>query len=290
MGIAALPLLLCLGQTASFEMTLAGTGVGWVRVELLPGQLRYQSEHVFRRSKAQTHVELALDEQGRAENESMPSARWLLRQPAPGCAAVFDEVTREKGEGCAAIPRGSISKGTLLRQSFVAAYDKQGLLERLTLGPTVFRRVDKVPVLDARRARVFIEGFPIEGGEGPLTLDPRPPGVRSPARAVRATAEQELNSGACLALAQAAMRENPGKWQLRLGLVADQGRAWPHAWLRDLVTGIEVDASAYGDKPSTQVPAGEYLLFPAAGAGQLYLGLLEGKFRVVRGRTAGRVK
>lgn len=86
------------------------------------------------------------------------------------------------------------------------------------------------------------------------------------------------------------MREHPGRWQLRLGLVADQGRAWPHAWLREITTGLEVDVSAYGDKPGTQVPAGEYLLFPAAEAGRLYLALLEGEYRVVRGRSMGRVK
>lgn len=283
MGFWFLPLTVMLGQTVGYEMSLAGTPVGWVRVELDGHHLRYESEHVFRRARAHTQVDYSLDAQGRAENESMPSARWLLRPPPPGCAAVFDEVTKEKGEGCATPVQGGISQGTLLRQPFNARYGKDGLLEHLTLGITAFRRVEKVPTLDASRARLFSEGFSIEGTRGPLRLSSQVEGVKPAEKDVQAAAEEALNPGACLVLSQAAIRENPGKFQLRLGLVADEGRAWPHAWLKEMATGNEVDLSAYAGEPGTRLPAGDYLVFPNAEAGRLYVALLEGKLRVWRG-------
>lgn len=283
MVLGFLPLTVLLAQTANYEMSLAGTPVGWVRVELDGHHLRYQSEHVFRRAQAHTQVDYLLDAQGRAENDSMPSARWLLRPPPAGCTAVFDEVTKEKGEGCAAVVQGNVCHGTLLRQPFNARYGQDGLLEQLTVGIIAFRRVEKVPLLDVSRARLFSEGFPIEGVGGALRLAPWVKGVKSADGDVQAAAEQAVNPQACLALAQAAIRQNPGKFQLRLGLVADEGRAWPHAWLKETATGQELDLGAYGGEPGTRLPAGDYLVFPPAEAGRLYVALLEGKLRVVRG-------
>lgn len=290
MGFGFLPLTVLLAQTVSYEMSLAGTPVGWVRVDVNGARLRYESEHVFRRAKAHTQVDYPLDAQGRAENESMPSARWLLHPPAPGCTAVFDEVTKEKGEGCAAPSQNGVSQGTLLRQPFNARYGKDGVLEHLTVGITAFRRVEKVPTLDASRARVFSEGFEIEGVRGSLRLSPRVEGVKSADQDVQAAAEQALNPGACLALSQAAIRERPGKWELRLGLVADEGRAWPHAWLKEIATGKEVDLAAYSGDAGARLPAGDYLVFPSSEAGRLYVELLQGKLRVVRGRGVEKKK
>lgn len=284
MTFVALPLLFCFAQTVSFEMSLAEVPVGWVRVDSSEARLRYQSEHVFRRGKAQTKVSFELDGAGRAANGSIPSARWLLHQPQEACVSVFDEVTGEKGDGCAQASAGRVTKGTLLREPFTARYDASGLLVDLKLGATRFRRIRKTPVLRPERADVFARGFPIEGASGPLTLSPAVKGTRTPRRPLLAAAEQEVSRGACLALAQAQMRKSPGKWQLVLGLVVDEGRAWPHAWLKDVVSGAEVDFSAYSDTANQLVPAEDYLAFPSTDAGRLYVALLAGEHRVVRRR------
>ena len=81
----------------------------------------------------------------------------------------------------------------------------------------------------------------------------------------------------CLAAANAWVKEHPG-FELVLGLIEDEGRGWPHAWVRNLQTQEELD-------PSRPEAAARYLALPKKEAPRAYLDLL-GKRRTLT-RVAG---
>ena len=65
-------------------------------------------------------------------------------------------------------------------------------------------------------------------------------------------------------------------WELVLGLIEDDGRGWPHAWVLNRATGEELDPS----RPKSATGKPRYLALPADRAADVYLELL-GKRRAL---------
>ena len=90
------------------------------------------------------------------------------------------------------------------------------------------------------------------------------------AREVRVSAVSAPDGpGNCLERAEGIRAGEPERWQVVLGLVEDDGRFWPHAWLLEQTTGRHLDPSL--NQPERR----RYLAFPTDQAGQLYLELLD---------------
>ncbi|MBX7101460.1 MAG: hypothetical protein K1X89_27340 [Myxococcaceae bacterium] len=219
------------------------------------GARRYVSEHFFRRG-AVGREEAVLPE-GR-----VGASFSLLRPPARGCRPVVDEVSLTAGQLCVDEVDPGHARGRLLGQPFAARYAK-GTLEELELGPARFTRwagaVTPGP-------SPFDQGFPLEG-DGALGLAPAVAG----ARVVEVEGGAGGPGGDCLERAQAYVAAHPGS-TVELGLVAHDGRAWPHAWVRTRGGG-RVD-------PSAAVPFEAYLALEHAG--ERYVELLSGARRAVR--------
>lgn len=236
-----------------FLFELSGAPAG--RVTLDEGARRYVSEHFFRRG--------AVGREEAVLPEGRPGASFaLLRLPSRGCRPVVDEVSLAPGELCVDEVSDGRAKGRLLGQRFEARYAK-GALEELKLGPARFSRwVGAV----APGPSPFDQGFPLDG-DGALHLEPAVAG----ARVVDVAGGDGGPGGDCLERAQAYVASHPGS-AVELGLVAHDGRAWPHAWVRAR-GGERVD-------PSAAVPFEAYLALEHAG--ERYVELLAGQRRVVR--------
>lgn len=231
-----------------FRFELAGVPVG--RVTLEPTERRYRTEHFFRRG-ARAVVEVTVPE------GALGASFALLKPRAPGCTPVVDEVSGKRGELCVE----KYGTGTLFGEPFTAQYDARGLAS-LTLGASRFVRDADAPAV----GDPFASGFPLTG-VGALKISPAWPKSErvTPAGVPGAT------PGDCLATARDFVATHAGA-AVELGLVEDDGRAWPHAWVKTK-TGERID-------PSAATPFPQYLALPNAGAA--YVELLAGKRRVSR--------
>ena len=242
-----------------FVHRLAGAPVGEVELRLTGPRYVYLSRHFFRRGKSSEE---------RFEPESSPGApEWaslsLLTPRAAGCWPVVAELTLEHGEVCVA-QTGPKATGTLLGQPFTARY-AHGALQQLTLGDSDFLRSDQpVEFKDP-----FSEGFEISSEGAVLALTPPLKGMRS-ATVTGAGREED-----CFTAAKAWVAARGPRWELVLGLVEDEGRGWPHAWVKDSGTGEEVD-------PSRPQRPSRYLALPSDRAAEVYLELLGKRRTLVR--------
>jgi len=300
----ATALLVTLPERTSYLFTLEGLPAGQVTLQRNADgkSFVYRSEHVFGRGAELRKVDtrtLALDGAGRvAGSSATPVSLWLWTQHPPSCLEVVDELTGRTGQACSNEVSREELEGIALDESFHAVY-RDGVLETLDLGPARFTRLDSTPVLDGAGG-LWARGFPLPGGRGQVTFEPRlslPRQPEAPSTRARAWASLTLKEFGppaqgerCLESSQrllAWLEERGVRGVLVLGLLLDAGRAWPHAWVR---------ASGPYEEPVDLDPAWARVAVPegylalqlvAAGAhgleaGQVYLDLVSAKRRLAR--------
>jgi hypothetical protein len=300
----ATALLGTLPERTSYLFTLEGLPAGQVTLQRSADgkSFVYRSEHVFGRGSELRKVDtrtLALDGAGRvAGSSATPVSLWLWTQHPPSCLEVVDELSGRTGQACSNEVSREELEGIALDESFHAVY-RDGVLETLDLGPARFTRLDSTPVLDGAGG-LWARGFPLPGGRGQVTFEPRlslprqPEALSTRARAWASQTLKEFGPPAkaerCLESSQrllAWLEERGVRGVLVLGLLLDAGRAWPHAWVR---------ASGPYEEPVDLDPAWARVAVPegylalqlvAAGAhgleaGQVYLDLVSAKRRLAR--------
>jgi hypothetical protein len=291
-----------LTETALFAFELEGTPVGTVQLSYQPatGRYRYRSWHLFARGgETVQSKQLEVQPDLRVKGQGwVPESLWLWRRPPPGCLLGREELGTGEGPLCAESVTDAEVTGTVFGRFFVARYQPNGRLDQLTLGAARFQRLSGQLALE-RPADLFGSGFPIEGTTGPLALTPPArPGSR-PTLAFwnqaqsRALAKEVhrwfeakppvtgLSQGPCLVQANRFVhlaRQRGHQALLVLGLLEEDGRAYPHAWVR-IALGpgrwLDLDPSSL-----REVTAQTHL--PLEGKGRELIELLSGRAKVVR--------
>ena len=165
-------------------------------------------------------------------------------------------------------PKVSSRAASSLGKKFTARY-RNGRLDRLEFAQSQFVRSDQP--IDFKDP--FGEGFPILGKGSALGLSPPLEGTHLSHPTALQTPQED-----CLRAAREFLADHGLNWELVLGLIEDDGRGWPHAWVRHRTTRQELD-------PSRSASAGEpprYLALPADRAAQVYLELLGKQRALVR--------
>lgn len=242
--------------------------------------------------------------------------------PPEGCVKGREELSGQEGPHCVTARDATSAEGTMLGARFRARYDEQGRLQALEVGDSRFTRAapgERLrPPPELFADGLPVEG----GAGGALRLRPRQdaPAFTVPARLPDMTewtpaearalsakvhaafpekgptaadwrAGGEGEAGGCLAhaLRYASLARARGQ---RVGLVhgllaVDGGPARPHAWVRVALKGggtLDLDPTSLDPvRPDTHLPLA---LVPPEGpaleAGERWLSLLRGDFRVVR--------
>lgn len=304
-------------ERAQFLFELRGVPVGTVELswDMDAGEYRYRSSHLFVRGRDRSalvrNVAYRVGPEGRTAAGEHPSALWLWRQPPAGsCVTGFEEIGGKRGRLC--LERFNAdggAMGTLFGERFRASF-RNGRLRALEIGEARF--TSATSGIAAAPIDLFSSGLTIEGGRGPLALEPPralPPGpALAPwdERQARALAERvhasftekrpsaadlrepadDADVGSCLAHARRFVklaREAGREAGVVYGLLAD-GRAYPHAWVRVALAGgraLDLDPTSLDEvTPSTHLA----LATDERAAGGLWLDLLAGRYRVRRGR------
>ncbi|MBL8919513.1 MAG: hypothetical protein JNJ54_11670 [Myxococcaceae bacterium] len=250
-----------------------GVPVGVVELAVSDGRVSYRARHVFRDGERAFETSWSVDDEGRDAN-GLVSELWALSRRRPsGCLDVREERTGTRERLC--LFEGG--RGTLDGVKLAVRWDGAGALERVDVLDSEGRVASRFE-RDGREPRPgadpFAEGFPVEG-RGPIVRVAPDAGVK--VVPVRGVPLEERAASACLPAARAwlAAHATPGD-VVQLGLVLEDGRAWPHAWVRR-VDGAHVDPTVEEGGREARV----YLAFPDA-AGSLYLELASGSRRVVR--------
>jgi hypothetical protein len=227
---------------------------------------------------------------------------------------LVEELSDRTGEGCAQKSEAEQVTGIVLGERFEARYQNERLAE-LTVGPARFTRVAVVPRL-ASPPDLYGGSFAIEEGAGtpgvlavspPIEVDrvALPPWDRAAARALAervhdsfaevepSPADWRLTDGddvgGCMAHARRFRewaRRSGHATALVFGLLVDDGRAYPHAWVRVGVPGgatTDLDPTTLEEvSPHTHLALAAAAGEPGPEVGKRYLELANGARRVVR--------
>lgn len=270
--------LLVLAVTAAparYVLTVQGVPLAELRVSVEGRRYRYESTHFLEEGPRERRRDFELDEAGRVDGRA-PEVLALAAQPAVGCVEVLEEVTRAPERLCVDEVQGRTVRGTIAGQPFTAHYDDGRRLRSLELAAARWDATSTPAAAPSPEDNPFTRGFALEGTAGRATLAPAMKGARRLETAPRGLGEgDEVGRTRCLVAARRYVAAHP-KAALVLGLVVEDGRAWPHAWIRE--GGRDGDPSV---RPGDVALAGrQYLELPAADAGRVYLELLDGARRV----------
>lgn len=270
--------LLALSLTAApqrYLLTMSGVPMAELRVEVAGRTYRYASTHFLEEGPKARERVFTLDAEGRVDG-LRPEVLALAKVPAVGCADVLEEVTRAPERLCVTVVDDGVVTGTVAGKPFTARYDERGQLTRFEVGAARWDATVKPASPPPAEANPFTRGFDVVGPSGAVTLTPALEGARrltTPPEGVGD--ERSVGRLRCLVAARRFVASHPGA-TLVLGLVVEDGRAWPHAWAR--VGGSAVDPSVLpGDDA---LVARQYLELPGDEAGRVYVELLDGRRRV----------
>lgn len=242
--------LLALISAASprYVMSVGGLPVGVVSFSVEGDVYTYRSMQVFRSKTQEITERLTVSER--------PEVWWLSRKRPDGCVITTEERTHQSEEVCT-----REGGGTIARRPFTSHYDANGALNWLELSGVRFEASSaELP----SRVDPFAEGFEVTGDGARVQLQPQSKGVES----VRVASLATEDEGSCLDVARAYVAKNRNTTVV-LGVVIDEGRAWPHAWVKT-AKGMHLD-------PTGPPKPRQYLAFPSSDAGRLYLELLAQK-------------
>ena len=263
-----LSLLAAAPPPARFVLEVAGLPVAELRVSVQGERYLYEATHFLEEGPRAHRLELDLPSLA-----AEPEVLALLHRPtAVGCRQVLEERTGALEPLCVRALEPGLARGTLADEPFTARYDKAGALSSIDVGPA--RWTAAAAPTRAPRESPFTAGLPVH--EGALVLTPPVPGSRwlgAPPRGI-GTPEQ-VGRARCLMLARAALAQRPGA-ELAVGLVVEDGRAYPHAWLRE--GDAALDPSVLPDDPV--LSSRRYLEIPRARSGAFFLRWFEGSVQL----------
>lgn len=276
-------LALCLHAAPQrYLLTVGGAPMAELRVDVDGRTYRYASTHFLEEGPAKRQRVFTLDAKGLVDG-LVPEVLALAKTPAVGCADVLEEVARAPERLCVMTVDDGVVTGTLAGKPFTATYDEGGALASLTLGAA---RWDATSLASRPpgESSPFTRGFALTGRSGEVALAPPLDGARrleAPPEGVGDNAF--VGRLRCLVAARRYVDTHAGA-TLVLGLVVENGRAWPHAWAR--LGARDVDPSVLPD--DEVLSKRQYLALPEGQAGRVYLELLDGTRRALLGPAGPR--
>ena len=249
-----------------FALEVAGIPVAELRLSVSGDLYTYESTHFLEEGPRERRVQLELE-----EGQPLPETLALLRRPKPGCRDVIEERDRKLEQLCVtrSVP-GEVS-GTLENQAFTARYDSNDALTAITVGSAKWVAVPQ-PVQPPTE-NPFVTGIAVP--EGALRLEPPLEGAKWLTQPPLGTGKEDRRAR-CLVLAREETAKNPAA-RLSAGLVIEDGRAYPHAWVTS--KGVATDPSVLAGDPTLE--RRRYLELPKAKSGDFYLRLFDGAVRLV---------
>lgn len=241
--------------TARYVMYVAGQPVAVVSYSVTHDAYTYTSAHFFRSSQRELTKHLTLRDR--------PEVWWLSSQRSDGCTTVTEELNTAPETVCIDARAGG---GTIDGKAFRASY-RGGQLVFLEIASVTFV-ASSVPL--PARADPFATGFEVKGRVGELRMVPSAPGARAISNVRGAMVPGTSDEASCLELARAFTANTPGATVVT-GVVVDEGRAWPHAWVQ-LKSGAMLDPTVGRNTLNPR----KYLAF-SNDAGALFLGLVSGE-------------
>ncbi len=248
---------------ARFVLEVSGFPLAELHVRVEGDTWIYESTHFLEEGPQQRVTRLAL-------NKGTPEVLALLTPPAPGCQEVVEERTEAKEKLCVAKRSAAAASGTLNDAPFTARYAK-GTLSEITVGSAKWKRVSE-PARPEASENPFVKGVPAPG----LTLTPAFAGAKWLAKNPTGTGDDEnVGRTRCLVLARKAVERTPGA-RVSVGLVVDNGRAFPHAWVTT-PKGAQDPSVLPGDEV---LQTRRYLEVPVAKSGDFFLKLFDGAIQL----------
>lgn len=241
--------------------SVADVPVGVVELTRQGSTVTYRARHVFRDDEAAFETSWDVRADGLDDAGVLSELQWLSTKPKPGCLSVREERTRQLEDVCL----DADGTGRIGDVRFRGAWNKTGELERIDLlsGTGVVSRFVRSSAEVKGGVDPFAQGFAISGTGARLKVQPSTHVTRVEVSGVDAPSSER-----CLVAAKAFVSTHGGV--VEVGLVEDDGRAWPHAWVR-LPDGSRVDPTR-----AASVAARESVVFSPAQAGSIYLELAAG--------------
>ena len=267
------PLLLVLLTTAAaddfsarYVMLFSGAPAGTISISQKANQLTYSADQFFERASdgsAGTHFKRVFDVTQGPPAETL----WLSTQKPVGCVDALEERSGETEKVCIDTVKKRQVTGRIAETKFTALYGADGRLQVLQFPGVEFRQSNAQV---APGVAPFADGFALTKGPK-VGLVPALKGSALVKVTPAGEAGKEVN---CLDAARQYATAHAGALTI-IGLVIEDGRAWPHAWSR--VKGADVDPSV----PSgADVSGRQYLALPQGQAGQVFLELAAGSRKV----------
>ncbi len=262
-----LSLLTAAPVEARFVLEVGALPVAELRISVKGERYFYNATHFLEEGLREHHVELTLGK------GPQPEVLALLRRPKPGCREVLEERTRVLEELCVERAEGHEVAGTIAGEAFVATYDAAQQLIGITVGSARWAAAPRpvTPPLESP----FVRGVKVPSGA--LVLDPPVNGARWLSLVPRGTGKPDtVGRVRCLVLARSQSARKPGS-TVSVGLVVEDGRAYPHAWLTE-ANGDAVDPSVLPDDPI--LSSRRYLEIPRDVSGSFFLRFFDGAVRL----------
>lgn len=261
MRAVTLWLLLALAATpldARFVLEVGGLPVAELRVGTRGDTYFYEAVHFLEEGPTKRRVERSL-------RDGTPEVLALLTPPKVGCRDVVEERTGKNEALCVTRSDASSAEGTVDGAAFKARYE-HGRLAEITVGAAKWRATS-VPTKSPLKSP-FANGIAVPSGD--LKLTPTVDGARWLEKAPRGIGT-DVGRTRCLLLARRAVAERKGA-RVVLGVVVENGRAFPHAWVA--VAGEMLDPSVLPD--DEVLKQRRYLELPTKFAGATYLAIFDG--------------
>ncbi|MDP2275758.1 MAG: hypothetical protein Q8K32_33730 [Archangium sp.] len=252
---------------ARFVLEVGALPVAELRISVQGDRYFYDATHFLEEGPREHHVELALGK------GPLPEVLALLRRPRPGCREVLEERSRTPETLCVEAAEGNEVTGTIAGEAFVARYDAEARLTGITVGSAHWAAAAR-PVSPPIESP-FVRGVKVPAGE--LVLEPAVAGARWLTRTPVGTGEADsVGRVRCLVLARGESARQPGS-MVSVGLVIEDGRAYPHAWVT-AANGMASDPSVLPDDPV--LATRRYLELPRAVSGGFFLRFFDGAVRL----------
>lgn len=251
---------------ARFALEVAGLPVAELRISVTGDLYVYESTHFLEEGPREHHVEITLK-----EGNAAPEVLALLHRPKLGCIDVLEERGKQLEKLCITRSVAGEAVGTINKQMFTARYDPADTLTGISVGSAKWIAAPQ-PVQPPGESP-FVHGLAVPPGE--LRLDPPLEGAKWLSKAPIGVGQEDLRRR-CLLLARDEVTRRPGS-EIAVGLVIEDGRAYPHAWVTQ--KGASFDPSVVAGDPI--LVKRRYLQIPNAKSGEFYLRLFDGAVRLV---------
>jgi hypothetical protein len=267
-----LALSLCLAATpadtsARFVLEVNSVPVAALTVSVSGDRYTYCAVHFLEEGDRNFEKTFSLSSLG-----APPEVLALLTLPAQGCRDVVEERSGKREALCVLERQPGSARGTIAGEAFLATYEPSGGLRSIKVGAARWTRDETGP----RRPvdNPFARGVAVQ--IGPLAITPAVSGSIWLTRAPTGIGTDQVGRTRCLVLARKAVAAVKGR-RLAVGLVVEDGRAYPHAWVVEGDRALDPSVLP-GD---AVLRTRRYLEVPHAGSGAFFLALFDGQVTVV---------